>query len=97
MNDDWCLESRPEEALDTRRNFLGDVEVLIKWKELPEFENSWESMDTLRKEFTGFLLEVRRGELIVLLKHIVENVGVGTTGSGASNKPQSITCTHSKS
>lgn len=59
MNDDWCLESGPEEALDTRRNFLGDVEVLIKWKELQEFENSWESMDTLRKVFTGFLLEVK--------------------------------------
>jgi hypothetical protein len=59
MNEAWQLESEPEEAMDTRRNEVGEVEVLVKWKGLPEFENSWELDDKLRKEYPGFLLEVK--------------------------------------
>jgi hypothetical protein len=40
-------------------NKQGEVEVLIKWKDLPEFENSWELVDKMRQEFPGFLLEVK--------------------------------------
>ncbi|GAU48626.1 hypothetical protein TSUD_405850 [Trifolium subterraneum] len=49
LNEKWRLEPEPEEALDTRRDDLGAVEVLVKWKDLPEFENSWESADKLRR------------------------------------------------
>jgi hypothetical protein len=59
MNEDWHLEPGPEEALDTRRNAQGEVEVLVKWEGLPTFENSWELADKLRQEFPGFLLEVK--------------------------------------
>jgi hypothetical protein len=59
MNEEWQLEPIPEEAMDTRRNDQGIVEVLVKWKDLPEFENSWEPVDKMRKEFPGFLLEVK--------------------------------------
>ncbi|XP_058786123.1 uncharacterized protein LOC131660807 [Vicia villosa] len=59
MNEDWCLEPGPEEALDTRRNAQGKVEMLVKWKGLSEFENSWEAVGILKKEFPGFLLEVK--------------------------------------
>ncbi|MCI81739.1 hypothetical protein A2U01_0103013, partial [Trifolium medium] len=31
----------------TRRNDKGEVEVLVKWKDLPAFENSWELVDKL--------------------------------------------------
>lgn len=44
MNEDWHLEPSPEDALDTRRNVQGDLEVLVKWKGLSEFENSSESV-----------------------------------------------------
>ncbi|MCH79981.1 hypothetical protein A2U01_0000743, partial [Trifolium medium] len=70
LNEEWQLEPTPEEALDTRRNDQGVVEVLVKWKGLPDFENSWESADKdfenswesadkMRLEFPGFLLEVK--------------------------------------
>ncbi|MCI10865.1 hypothetical protein A2U01_0031962, partial [Trifolium medium] len=59
MNEEWYLEPIPEEAMDTRRNEQGEVEVLVKWKELPEFENSWELVDKMRQKFPGFLLEVK--------------------------------------
>jgi hypothetical protein len=59
MNEDWHLEPDPEEALDTRRNDQREVEVLVKWEGLLEFENSWELADKMRKEFPGFLLERR--------------------------------------
>jgi hypothetical protein len=60
MNEEWQLEPEPEEALDTRRNDHGVVEVLVKWKNLPEFENSWEPADKLREEYPGFLLEGKK-------------------------------------
>ncbi|PNY04175.1 hypothetical protein L195_g000590 [Trifolium pratense] len=59
LNEEWQLEPTTEEALDTRRNAQGVVEVLLKWKGLTEFENSWESIDKLMSEFPGFLLEVK--------------------------------------
>ncbi|MCI38362.1 3-hydroxyisobutyryl-CoA hydrolase-like protein mitochondrial-like-like, partial [Trifolium medium] len=59
MKEDWQLAPEPEEAMDTRRNEAREVEVLVKWKGLPDFENSWELADKLRKEYPGFLLEVK--------------------------------------
>ncbi|CAJ2678278.1 unnamed protein product [Trifolium pratense] len=59
LNEESQLEAEPEEALDTRRNDQGEVEVLVKWEGLPEFENSWELASKMRKEFPRFLLEVK--------------------------------------
>ncbi|CAI8600147.1 unnamed protein product [Vicia faba] len=58
MNEDWYLEPSLEDALDMRQNAQKEAELLIKWKGLPEFENLWESVDKMRAEFSGFLLEV---------------------------------------
>lgn len=30
---------------------------MVKWKGLPDFENSWELVDKVRKEFPEFFLE----------------------------------------
>jgi hypothetical protein len=57
MNEDWHLEPGPEKVLEQRWNAQGEVEVLVKWEGLPEFENSWEHMEKFRKEFPGFLLK----------------------------------------
>lgn len=42
MNEEWHLEPIPEKVLEARRNEQGEVEVLVKWKNPPDFENSWE-------------------------------------------------------
>ncbi|KAI5408711.1 hypothetical protein KIW84_054516 [Lathyrus oleraceus] len=42
MNEEWQLEPMPEKVISDRRNKQGELEVLVKWKNLPEFENSWE-------------------------------------------------------
>ncbi|KAI5420054.1 hypothetical protein KIW84_044012 [Lathyrus oleraceus] len=55
----WHLEPTPEKVLDARTNEQGGVEVLVKWKNLPDFENSWELRDRIRTEFPSSLLEVK--------------------------------------
>lgn len=57
IDEEWELQAQPEEVLNTCRSNSGEVDVLIKWKGLPEFENSWEPTDKLRENFPGFLLE----------------------------------------
>jgi hypothetical protein len=57
MNESWQLELGPEEARDTRVNENGELEVLVKWQGLPEFENSWELASRMRQEFPEFLFE----------------------------------------
>lgn len=42
MNEEWHLEPTPEKIIEARRNEQGELEVLVKWKNLPDFENSWE-------------------------------------------------------
>ena len=50
----------PDQVLDIRQspnnNQLG-IEVLIQWKGLPQFEASWESVDTIKEHFPDFHLE----------------------------------------
>lgn len=72
MNEDWYLEPVPEKGMDYRRNDQGDWEVLVKWKDLPEFENSWELAEKLKEEFPVFFLEV---------KEVFEGRGIGRYGS----------------
>lgn len=35
----------------------GQIEVLIKWKDLPEFEAIWESVESIQMQFPSFHLE----------------------------------------
>ncbi|MCI25497.1 hypothetical protein A2U01_0046688, partial [Trifolium medium] len=43
--------------MDMRKNEHGEVEVLLKGRRLPTFENSWEPVIKLHEEFSGFLLK----------------------------------------
>lgn len=51
MNEDLHLEPTPWRVVKTRRTEQGVLEVLIKWKNLREFENSWELVKKTRQEF----------------------------------------------
>ncbi|XP_047171508.1 uncharacterized protein LOC124839662 [Vigna umbellata] len=55
--DDWELKVQPAEALAVRRNQQGDLEIVIRWKDLPNFENSWEALSIIKEHFPDFHLE----------------------------------------
>lgn len=53
---EWNAE--PEELIDIRKSSTDkQVEVLVKWKDLPDFECSWEPVKRLAKQFPLFPLE----------------------------------------
>ncbi|XP_010485080.1 PREDICTED: putative F-box/LRR-repeat protein 9 [Camelina sativa] len=55
---DAVLEAEPEAVLGTRTNpRSGQAEVLIKWKGLPDYECSWEWVNTIKGQFPLFNLE----------------------------------------
>lgn len=59
---EWNAE--PEEVLEVRRSNVDKrAEVLIKWKSLPDFESSWESVQRLMEQFPDFQLEDKLGLL----------------------------------
>ncbi|RVW39687.1 Transposon Tf2-8 polyprotein [Vitis vinifera] len=57
---EWLVE--PDQVLDIHQspnnNQLG-IEVLIQWKGLPQFEASWESVDTIKEHFLTSTLRTR--------------------------------------
>ncbi|XP_058756529.1 uncharacterized protein LOC131629765 [Vicia villosa] len=79
MNEDWQLEPLPEKVMEERRNKQGELEVLIKWKTLPDFENSWELVSKIKEEFPDFILEV---------KDSFEGEGIGRFGKFYVRKRQ---------
>jgi len=55
-NLEW--EPEPEDVLEIRESSTGaDTELLIKWRGLPECENTWEPMKVIRQQFPAFHLE----------------------------------------
>jgi len=46
----------PAKVLARRQNIAGQYEVLIQWKDLPEFENSWELASDIQHHFPSFHL-----------------------------------------
>ncbi|XP_022863437.1 uncharacterized protein LOC111383553 [Olea europaea var. sylvestris] len=54
------LITEPEEVLAIRTsvaNMNHEPEVLIRWKDLPEFEATWKPFETIRQQFPSFHLE----------------------------------------
>ena len=51
------LVIEPEEILETRYNETGHLEVLLKWRNLPDHETSWMKVGELKNQFPGFSLE----------------------------------------
>ena len=57
LTEEWELQVQPAEILATRLNSAGFEEVLVKWVNLPDFENSWELRSSFQKEFPNFHLK----------------------------------------
>jgi len=53
---DWQLLVEPAQVLARQQNTVGQYEVLIQWKDLPEFENSWELASDIQHYFPSFHL-----------------------------------------
>ena len=57
---DMELQVEPKVVLDIRKkptSSPGDFEVLLKWKNLPDFEATWEDYYTIQHQFPNFHLE----------------------------------------
>lgn len=54
-NDEVVIE--PDEILDSRYDATGHLEVLVRWKGLPDHENSWTRAVELIKQFPHLKLE----------------------------------------
>lgn len=57
LTEDWELKVEPESIQDSRAKTDGDLEVLVRWKDLPEFEDSWEDFNKLLEQFPDHQLE----------------------------------------
>ncbi|TYK27644.1 putative polyprotein [Cucumis melo var. makuwa] len=57
LNENYEWQAQPEEALKYQKNSNGGWEVLIRWKDLPEHEASWECYDEIQRLYPTFHLE----------------------------------------
>jgi hypothetical protein len=57
LSEDLELKVEPDFLKDVRTTAGGQVEVLINWKDLPDFEATWESYDVINTQFPLFHLE----------------------------------------
>ena len=57
LTEEWELKVEPAEVLAIRRNQQNEIEVLIRWLDLPEFESSWEVAAAIQEHFPSFHLE----------------------------------------
>ena len=60
LSEDLQLLVEPESVLGVRpkpTGSAGDLEVLLKWKSLPEFEATWEDFQLVQNQFPAFHLE----------------------------------------
>ena len=53
---EWIVE--PQEIMDFRSQG-SDTEILVRWKGLPDFEDTWELAHTIAHRFPSFQLEVK--------------------------------------
>ncbi|CAH9114190.1 unnamed protein product, partial [Cuscuta europaea] len=56
LDEEMELQVAPEEVVDTKANPEGEVEVLIHWKGVPSFEDSWEPKQVIQELFPDFHL-----------------------------------------
>jgi len=57
LTEELELQVQPIEIQQTRVLMDGSMKVLVQWKDLPEFENTWEEYSAIAKQFPDFSLE----------------------------------------
>ncbi|KAI0523375.1 hypothetical protein KFK09_005770 [Dendrobium nobile] len=57
MTEDWEVILEPLELMGVRSDQEGNKEVLIQWKDLPEFDATWEPFERVKEQFPSFPLE----------------------------------------
>ena len=60
LSEDLELVVEPDSLMEVRPHqdgALGKLEVLIKWKNMPLFQATWEEYDLLNSQFPAFHLE----------------------------------------
>ncbi|GJZ35092.1 putative mitochondrial protein, partial [Tanacetum coccineum] len=57
LNEEMEMLLQPEEVLGTRMDSIGKHEVLIRWKDLPGYEATWEPLENIQQQFLEFYLE----------------------------------------
>ncbi|CAH9099513.1 unnamed protein product [Cuscuta epithymum] len=56
LTEEWELQTEPEEVLAARESINGSKEILVHWKDLPSFEDSWEELSEFQSLFPNFHL-----------------------------------------
>ena len=57
LHEDWELNMQPSKVLAIRHNQAGELEVLIKWHNMPDCDSSWELAADIKLNFPSFHLE----------------------------------------
>ncbi|KAL6541589.1 hypothetical protein OROGR_011075 [Orobanche gracilis] len=70
LTEEFELEVQPEEILQWRTDVGGNMEVLVKWVNLPPCDNSWESASKMLEVFPSFPLE----DKVVLLGGSIDRI-----------------------
>lgn len=56
LTEELEVQVEPDAVKAVRTNPAGNIQVLIHWKELPDFEASWDSYDSIDQQFPQFHL-----------------------------------------
>jgi len=75
INEDLELQVQPKEILVIRSKGDHILEVLVKWRNLPTCENSWESWNKMRESFPELHLEDK-----VTLRGVGDDMNEGVGG-----------------
>lgn len=85
LTTEWELLVEPQEVVAVCKHLDGAVQVLIKWVNLPEHENTWEDSKVIDRVFLDFYLEdkvqlVGGGIVRPSFKHVYHRKGRGHVG-----------------
>ena len=57
LTDELELRVEPQVVKVVKNHPAGTTEVLIQWKDLPDFEATWESIDVMKQQLSAIHLE----------------------------------------
>jgi ribosome-associated translation inhibitor RaiA len=57
LYDEHKLKVQHEVTVDTKEDYSGELEVLVKWLQLSDWEHSWNAAASIQEAIFGFQLE----------------------------------------